>query len=86
MKHFYRINENCNAKILEEMPNGWRVLKGTLTQPCGTVWIATKNPMFTHDEKGKPVINPEYKSCLFFEDKKFFLEYHANDERYTTKK
>lgn len=85
MRHYYEIKKGEPIEILEKMPNGWRVLKGTLTQPFGTVWIAAPEPLFTHDEAGKIVKNPKYKHSLYFENKSLFLEYHEKDERYLKK-
>ena len=28
-----------NVEVFKTMPEGWKVLKGALTAPCGTAWI-----------------------------------------------
>lgn len=49
---------------VKKLPKGWRVLKGTTTQPNGTVWIANNKSMF--DKK--------YQQQLLIVDKGLFKE------------
>lgn len=43
-----------NIEVLEEAPEGWKKIKGAMTQPCGYVWYSN----------GKSRFGGEYKSCL----------------------
>ena len=36
-----------------EMPKGWKITKGTMTQPVGYVWINNGQSLFAKDENGK---------------------------------
>lgn len=36
----YRDRWHPDVPILDHLPEGWRVVKGTLTNPCGTCWVA----------------------------------------------
>lgn len=51
---------NKGVNIFNEMPKGWRVLKGTLTQPNGYVWACNGKGLFEKDENG----NRLYKHAL----------------------
>lgn len=33
-------------KVYEEIPEGWIIIEGTLTQPLGTVWISNGESLF----------------------------------------
>lgn len=43
----YRNRWLPRVPIYDSLPDGWRVLEGTLTQPRGTCWIATGS-LFNH--------------------------------------
>ena len=36
---------------VEEMPEGWKVIAGTLTQPRGYVWISNGQSLFARENK-----------------------------------
>lgn len=59
--------------VVKTMPKGWRTLKGSLTQPRGTIWIANGS-FFKKDNKGKYVKNENYQQKLLVVDKKLFNE------------
>lgn len=50
---------------VEEMPEGWKVIKGTLTQPRGYVWISNGKSLFEKDSNGDKV----YRQALIKEEK-----------------
>lgn len=50
---------------VEEMPEGWKVIEGTLTQPRGYVWISNGQSLFARDKNG----NKLYKQALIKEEK-----------------
>lgn len=35
-----------------EMPKGWKITKGTMTQPVGYVWVNNGQSLFAKDENG----------------------------------
>ena len=47
-----------------EMPKGWKIIKGTMTQPVGYVWISNGMSLFAKDENG----NRLYKYALIKEE------------------
>ena len=51
---------NKGVDILEEIPQGWKVRKGTLTEPNGYVWIFNGKGILEKDSKG----NRLFKSAL----------------------
>ena len=54
--------EKHNVKIYETMPEGWKVLHGALTAPCGTTWI----------HNGGSIIKKTMKTALLLD--KWLLE------------
>lgn len=49
-----------NVPIYDELPEGWKVIKNTLTQPTGTCWICN-GPFFQMRREGK-----QYKHALMW--------------------
>lgn len=46
-------NKAQGVKVYENMPKGWRVIKGALTAPKGYVWICNGKSIFSKEyEKG----------------------------------
>lgn len=74
----FNVYEHCtlngNYPIFEKMPNGWRVINGTLTQPLGTCWICNGEQLFKNGH-----INKERKTALLFTDKNLYIE--VKDEK-----
>lgn len=48
---------NKGVKILNKLPNGWRVIEGALTAPIGYKWV----------NNGKSVFSKEYRQALLKE-------------------
>lgn len=69
------------TKVYKTLPKGWRVLKGTLTQPAGMVWIDNGKSLISKDKNGKR----DYKHALLINDEKLFVTRMAED-RISTKK
>lgn len=47
-------------KIYNELPEGWFINKGTLTNPNGTVWISNGKSLFSKEyEHGLLIVNKE---------------------------
>ena len=46
----YRNKWLKKVPIYDSIPEEWHIVNGTLTQPRGTVWIATGS-FFSHDRK-----------------------------------
>lgn len=46
-----------NIRLLDRLPEGWRVLKGALTAPVGYVWVCN----------GKSILRGEYEHALMKE-------------------
>ena len=57
-----------DVEILTEMPEGWKIIQGTLTQPLGCVWISNGRGLFAKDENG----NRLYRSALLVVDKELY--------------
>lgn len=36
---------------MTEMPEGWAIIEGAMTQPRGHVWISNRKSMFSKDRK-----------------------------------
>lgn len=51
---------NKGVDVLNEIPQGWEIRKGTLTEPNGYVWVFNGKGIFEKDDKG----NRLYKSAL----------------------
>lgn len=45
---------NKGVKVLNEMPNGWRVIQGAITAPRGYKWV----------NNGKSLFSKEYEHAL----------------------
>lgn len=43
---------NKEVRVYKNLPKGWKVTQGTLTQPAGTVWINNGKSLFP--KNGKP--------------------------------
>ena len=43
--------EKHNVEVYETMPEGWRVLQGALTAPCGTTWIHNNGSIIQKTKK-----------------------------------
>lgn len=46
-----------NIRLLDHLPEGWRVLKGALTAPVGYVWVCNR----------KSILRGEYEHALMKE-------------------
>ena len=55
----YRMKSGKLVDVYTEMPDGWRELKGSLTQPNWAVWIG-KGSLFAGDyQQALLIISPE---------------------------
>ena len=50
--------EKRNVQIYDTMPEGWKVLQGALTAPCGTTWI----------NNGGSIINKTMETALLLDE------------------
>ena len=62
----YRNRWHQNVPIYDSLPEGWRVIHGTTTQPTGCVWI--QNGPFFIREGGRVRKNPSYKSVFMWDE------------------
>ena len=74
------------VEVRKTMPKGWRVLKNTMTQPAGTVWIQNQEPIFVRGKNGKMKVNPKSKQVLLITDEKLFIDRIAEDRVYFKEK
>jgi hypothetical protein len=54
-----------DTPILEELPEGWHITKGTLTNPSGMVWV-NKGPLYVRDGDGWKG-NPDFECALMWD-------------------
>lgn len=56
-----------NVPIYDALPEGWRVIHGTTTQPTGCVWI--ENGAFFLRRDGKLTRNPKHRAVLMWDER-----------------
>lgn len=66
--------EDNPVEVLEKMPDGWKMLKGAMTQPLGCVWVSNVKSLFAKDESGNRV----YEHALLIVDREL---YEMSNER-----
>ena len=88
MKYRTGKDEKSEVRVYKHLPEGWKVLKGTQTQPVGTVWASNGEPVFKRGKDGKLHKNPKYKQALVVRDEKLMVtrieqarRYERNDRR-----
>lgn len=82
MKYRTGKDKESEVRVLKHLPEGWKVLKGTLTQPVGTVWAANGEPVFRRGKDGKLHKNPKYKHALVVQDEGLMITRIAQARRY----
>ena len=69
------------VRVYKNLPEGWSVIKGTMTQPKGTVWIK-KGSLFKKDGKsGEYRKNKDYKQALLITDEEQMIETIAENRK-----
>lgn len=82
MKYRTGKDEKSEVRVYKHLPEGWKVLKGTQTQPVGTVWASNGEPVFKRGKDGKLHKNPKYKQALVVRDEKLMVTRIAQARRY----
>lgn len=53
------------VRLYREMPKGWRIMSGTLTQPAGYAWIRNSEPLAIMDMKARKYVpNPKFETAF----------------------
>ena len=78
----YKVREGKEVQVYKKIPKGWQVLKGTLTQPVGTVWISNNEPIFKKGKDGKLQKNPKRKQALCVQNEELMITRIAEKRRY----
>lgn len=82
MKYRTGKDKESEVRVYKHLPEGWRVLKGTLTQPVGTEWASNGEPVFKRGRDGKMHKNPKYKHALVVQDEEMMVNQIARLRRY----
>lgn len=82
MKYRTGKDEKSEVRVYKHLPEGWRILKGTLTQPVGTEWASNGEPAFKRGRDGKMHKNPKYKQALVVQDEEMMVNQIARLRRY----
>ncbi len=82
MKYWTGKDEKSEVRVYKHLPEGWKVLKGTQTQPAGTAWASNGEPLFKRGEDGKLHKNPRYKHALVVQDEGLMVAWIAQARRY----
>ena len=82
MKYRTGKDKESEVRVLKHLPEGWKVLKGTLTQPAGTAWASNGEPVFRRGKDGKLHKNPKYKQVLVVQDEGLMITRIAQVRRY----
>ena len=81
MKYRTGKDEKSEVRVYKNMPKGWKVLKGTQTQPVGTAWVSNGEPLFKRGRDGKLHKNPKYKHALVVQDEQLMVARIAEERR-----
>ena len=82
MKYRTGKDKESEVRVYKHLPEGWKVLKGTLTQPVGTAWASNGEPVFRRGKGGKLHKNPKYKQVLVVQDEEIMVSQIARLRRY----
>lgn len=73
MKYRTGKDETSEVRVYKNIPKGWKILKGTMTQPVGTAWVSNGEPVFKRGRDGKLHKNPKYKHALVVQDEQLMV-------------
>ena len=76
----YRHKKDGTTKVYKNMPKGWKVLEGTMTEPVGTCWIVNDEPFFK--KNGKMQKNPKRKQALLVTNEELLISRIAENRCY----